>query len=246
VERLLSDFDLAIRDVQARATRRRGRLWLSSVHSVATMILPPAISEFSRDNPHIRIQLRDGNSTQVGLHVRRNEADIGFASRLGDDDPELEFTPLFRDRMGLLAARANPLTRAKNVRWNDLAAYDFIGVTNDTATGVILDRIPNLPSAVSAPRHVVSNNSTLWAMLKLGDGVTAAAALSAIECTKEGLGFRPLSHPVVWRSVYVVARRGRSLTPATQEFLERVKARLRAVCRTNKMIEMLDEGAPSE
>jgi LysR family carnitine catabolism transcriptional activator len=246
VERLLADFDLAIQDVQATATRRRGRIWLSSVHSVATMILPQAIGDFSRDNPSIRIQLRDGNSSQVRLHVRRNEADIGFASRLGDGDPELEYTPLFRDRMGLLAARRNPLVRAKVVRWSDLAGYDFVGLTNDTATGAILDRIPNLPSAVRTPRHEVSNNSTLWAMLKLGSGVTAAAALSAIACAQEGLGFRPLSGPIVWRTVYVVARRSRNLTPATQQFLARVKAQLRAVCKTNRLIEMLDEAPPAE
>jgi LysR family carnitine catabolism transcriptional activator len=240
VQRLLSDFDLAIQDAQATATRRRERVWLSSVHSVATMILPKAIRDFSRDHPSIRLQLRDGNSSQVKLHVRRNEADVGIASRWGDDDPELEFTPLFRDRMGLLAARRNPLFRSKVVRWNDLAGYDFIGLTNDTATGAILDRIPDLPTPISAPRYEVSNNSTLWAMLKLDNGVTAAAALSALECAKEGLNFRPLSDPVVWRTVYIIARRGRAPMPATQELIAHTRTQLRAVCRQNKMIEMLD------
>jgi DNA-binding transcriptional LysR family regulator len=240
VQRLLSDFDLAIQDVQATATRRRGRVWLSSVHSVATMILPQAIREFSRAHPNVRLQLRDGNSSQVKLHVRRNEADVGFASRWGEDDPQLEFTPLFRDRMGLLAERTNPLFRSKVVRWSDLARYDFIGLTNDTATGAILDRIPDLPQPISAPRHEVSNNATLWAMLKLGNGVTAAAALSALECAKDGLDFRPLSEPVVWRTVYIIARRGRALMPATQELIAQTRAQLRAVCRRNRTIEMLD------
>jgi LysR family transcriptional regulator, carnitine catabolism transcriptional activator len=240
-ERLLSDFNLAVQDIQAMATRRHERVWLTSVHSVATTILPHAIRDFSRVNPGIRIQIRDGNSSEVRLHVRRNEVDVGFASRWGDDDPELAFTPFFRDRMGLLAARNNPLFQLKDVKWSNLAGYDFIGLTNDTATGAILDRIPNLSAGIRGPRYEVSNNSTLWAMLKLGNGVTAAAALSALECAKDGLSFRPLSNPIVWRTVYVIARRGRTLTPATQELLAHTKAKLRTICKANKTIEMLDE-----
>jgi DNA-binding transcriptional LysR family regulator len=243
VKRLLSDFNLAIEDIQATATRRRGRVCLSAVHSVATMILPQAMRDFSRQYPKTKIQLRDGNSSQVILHVRRNETDVGFASRPSDAAPELGFVPLFRDRMGVLAARDNALFKLKAISWSDLARQDFIGLTSDTATGAILDQLPNLPPTLVAPRHEVSNNSTLWAMLKLGNGVTASAALSAIECANEGLCFRPLSNPTVWRTVYIIIRRGRDLTPATKELIDHVKTRLRAICRVSKLIEMLDEAA---
>lgn len=238
-QRLLSDFDLAVQDIRAAATRRRGRIGIASVHSVSTKILPLALNDFAHRHPSIKIQIREGNSSDVRMRVRRNEVDFGFASKHEPDDAELAFTPLFRDRLGLLATTDCPLFAESRITWGDLAGYDFVGVTEDTASGAILDQLAGLPASVKRPRYEVSDNSSLLAIVKQGIGITTVAALAAADCERENLTFRRLSHPARWRTVYLVSRRGRTLPATAHELIETVRAGLRTVSRNNDLIELL-------
>jgi LysR family carnitine catabolism transcriptional activator len=227
-ERLVADFDLAIQDVRTAADRRRGRVAIAAVGSVATGIVPSAIREISVAYPTVRVQLRDGNSDDVRLRVRRNEVDVGICSR-SEDEPELSFAPLFEDELGILAKADHPVCRARQpLKWSDLAGFDFIGFSADTATWPLIGQVPNLPASVAAPRYEVSNYSPAWAMLMAGNGITIMAALSAPIGKGTGLRFCRIAEPTLWRSVFVVTRRGRALTPVAAELIEAIRRIIRA------------------
>jgi DNA-binding transcriptional LysR family regulator len=245
-ERLVYDFDLAIGDIRAAAKRRRGRIAIAVVPSVATKLLPEVLVEFSRGNPEIRVQVREGNSSDVRRRVRRNEVDVGFCSQ-GESDAELDFQPLFRDQMGLLMRRGHPLS--KNLRplpWAKIEDHDFIGLTTDTATVPILNQMPKLPGAIATPRFEVSMTSTLWSLVEAGVGVTTVPALSVFGGAGGPLLFRPLCEPVMWRSVYTVTRRGRSTGGAARDLIELVRAKLQAMSAANPLISLLPASAKAE
>jgi LysR family carnitine catabolism transcriptional activator len=238
-ERLVSDFDLAIQDMRAAATRRRGRIGVAAVYSVATKLLPSAISVFSERHPGVRLHLRDGNSSDVLRRVSRNEVDIGYASVDGNEG-ELDAVPLFRDQMGLLLRADHPLCRInRTLRWKDLDGFDFIGLAYGTATRPILDQIPDLPQSVVAPRYEVSNTTTMWAMVELGTGISTVPALSAPTSAQNVFRFRRLTHPVMWRTVCAVTRKGRSLSPAALEFSKLVAEYLGTIFRNDRQVELL-------
>lgn len=217
-ERLLGDFDIAIQDIRATARQRRGRVSIASVHSVATKLLPEVLSRLAEHNPAVHVRVRDGNSSDVRRRVRRNEVDFGIGSKDGDD-AELEFAPFFRDQLGLLLPRDHPLAKGRDVvRWEELEGQVFVGVSSDTATAPLLSGIPNLPNSIQSPRYEVSTNSTLWALMESGLGVTTTPALSAPE-PGGTLRFCQLEEPTVWRTVYAIKRRGRALTPAAEELI---------------------------
>lgn len=224
-ERLIGDFDLAMQDLRAMAHRRRGLLGLASVPSVATRILPHVIKAFSKTNPHVRVKLREGNSSDVRRDVLSNDVELGFASK-DTEEPDLEFKLLFRDQLGLLVRKDHPLARARqSLTWHALSEFEFVGLTSDTATAPLLDQIPDLPSSIRLPHYEVSTTSTLWALLENGIGITTTPALSAPE-KGSSLRFCPLTQPVVWRSVYVISRRGRSLTGAARKVVSMVRLAL--------------------
>lgn len=234
-ERLVQDFDFTFKDIMAAATRRRGRIGIAMVHSVATKVLPNVLTEFSAANPGIRTRLREGNSADVRQRVRLNEVDIGFGSK-DADEPELEFEFLFRDKLCLLMRNDHPLARRQgSIMWSDLEEYDIIGVTEDTSTRSILSQIPDLPASVRAPRFEVSMNSMLASLLSAGLGVTTASSLSLFGETGK-LVYRPLTEPVMWRSVYIVTRKGRSYLPAASELITLVRRRLEYMADQNSLI----------
>lgn len=236
-ERLLYDFDAAIEDVQATAKSRRLRIGIAAVQSVATKLLPHVIRDFCGAHPDIRFHLRDGNSSDVRRRVRRNEVDIGFGS-MTDHEPELEFVPLFRDQLGLIARADHPLFQTNRpLIWKDLDQFDFIGLAADTATKPILEAIADLPHSVVSPQFEVSNNTTLWAMLEVGYGITTTPALSALGSEQDRLIFRPLSKPVMWRTVHTIVKRGRSLSEVSNELLAAVRTRLIKFAQESDLIE---------
>jgi LysR family carnitine catabolism transcriptional activator len=98
-ERLVADFDVAMQDVHAAAARRRGLLGIASVQSLTIKVLPQAFRIFGKARPLVRVSIWEGNSAEVRLRVRRNEVDVGFGSKGGDNN-DLEFIPLFRDLIG--------------------------------------------------------------------------------------------------------------------------------------------------
>lgn len=228
--RLIGDFDLAVQDLRAMASRRRGSLGLASVPSIATRILPDVMKTFAQTNPRVRIKLREGNSSDVRRHVLSNDVDLGFGSK-ETDEPDLDFKLLFRDQLGLLVRKDHPLARARQpLTWQALAEFDFVGLTSDTATAPLLDEIPNLPSTIRFPHYEVSTNSTLWALLENGIGITTTPALSSPQ-ENSPLRFCALTQPTVWRSVHIISRRGRSLSTASRKVIALVRQALRERCK---------------
>jgi LysR family carnitine catabolism transcriptional activator len=238
-ERLVGDFDIVIQDVQQSATRRRHRMSVALVHAMATRVIPEVLPKFMKAYPEIRAQFREGNSSDVRQRVRKNEVDFGFCSK-EDDDVELNFQPLFRDRIGLLMRRGHPLANShKPLSWSQVTGDDFIGLTSDTATGPLLTQVEDLPQPIRKPRFEVSMVSTQWSMLEAGIGISTIPAMATFGGTNSSLMFRPLVEPEMWRTVFTVTRRGRSTTRTGIEFIQLTRTRIASMAKATPLIELL-------
>jgi DNA-binding transcriptional LysR family regulator len=221
-ERLLQDFDAAIMDLRAVADRRRGRISVAAVPSVASRLLPAAISKFAAAFPGITIQLHDGNSSDVQRRVRRSEVDFGFAS-IETDDPDLDRTPLFQDTLGVICKAGHPLTRKRHpLRWSDLAGYPFLGLGHDTGIQPLLAGVPDLPHELISPQYQISHSITYHAMLEAGVGITVLPQIAIPPIYEKALRFIPLTEPTVTRQICLLQRRGRSLSRAAETIREEI------------------------
>jgi DNA-binding transcriptional LysR family regulator len=71
--------------------------------------------------------------------------------------------------------------------------------------------------------------STALSMVHAGLGVALCIPYAAPLVTLYGLAMMPLSQPEVRRSFEVFTRRGRSLSPLAQAFLDEIGPRIRAM-----------------
>lgn len=236
-ERLVFDFDLAIEDIKATATRRRGRIGVAHVPSIASAVIPNVLQRFTRDYPEVHMQLRDGNSPEVRRAVRRSEVDIGICGKGTEEDAELDFQPLFTDQMGVVMRRDHPLAGGKRpLSWAKLDSHDIIGLTSDTGLAATLAQVSDFPLRTATPKFEVSMSSTLWSIIEAGLGVATMPAMLAFGKTGSDLVFRAGCDPVVWRSVFVVVRRSRTPTPMMREFLALVRERVAALAAADHYI----------
>jgi DNA-binding transcriptional LysR family regulator len=221
-ERLIAELDEALRRLAGPPEGSRRQLRIAAVHSMAVKILPHAISRFVSDGSDHDVVLHDYNSPNVRRRVKWNEADLGFASASANE-PDLDFHPVLRDRIGVLAHVEHELfTKAGEVRWADLAPYDFVRLRGDFV-GDMIAQVPYAPANVRDTNLEVTYNTLLWAMLRDSTKVSAVPALFAPDASATQLGFRPLAEPIAWRNVFAVTAKGHPVSEAVHEIIALVQ-----------------------
>ena len=237
-ERLVHDFDTAISDIRAVAQRERGRVEVAALTSVATVALPEVVRQFTAAYPGISVHLREDNSSGVQRRVRSNQVDFGLGG-MWERDPELEFAPLARDTFGLVCRADHPLARGDSaLPWDPLKGFPFLGLAADTGIRPVLERNPSALEVIASPKYELSNVTTVGAMVMAGLGITVLPSLAVAGIYREGMVFRRLKTPTLKRTLYLITRKRRSLSPAASSLRDIVVGHLPEVVRA------CEEGTP--
>mgnify|MGYP000052318417 CR=1 FL=1 len=215
-ERLLEDVESAVADIRDLAERRRGRVGVATLPSVAARLMPRVVTAFRETYPGVSVHLHDSNARGVQELVRRKEVDFGLGS-VWEPDHDLTFETVLRDPFHVVFRHDHPLAQDEGaVRWPELAGHEIVGLGADTGIRPLLQRVETLPENVRHPRVEVSNTPTLEGMLVSGLGITVLPRLAVPSRGEGTLISRPMIDPELTRDLCVISRSGRSLTPAAQ------------------------------
>jgi DNA-binding transcriptional LysR family regulator len=151
--------------------------------------------------------------------ILRGKADFGL-NYIGSQDKQLDFQPLKRECFVLACLKGHPLARKRKVHWSELAGHDNMYVTKASANRLLLDGAlsaqPVRPRWFYEAQHV----STLVDFVEAGLGIAAVPEL-AMPCGEHPtLVSVPLVEPVVTRTIGLIRRAGRSLSPAAQHLYD--------------------------
>jgi DNA-binding transcriptional LysR family regulator len=225
-KRLIEDFDNAITSLCCSAERRSGVVNIAVLPSIAIKLLPRIIENFKQSNPDIKVQLRDDNARGVHRQVRRNEADFGLSNRW-EDHPDLEFTPLFRDRVGVVCLPSHPLAQKTGpVSWDKIKDHPFVTMSQDTGVNVLLNNTQGLPDSVYSPEYEVLTMAALAGIVEAGLAITALPAIAVPRMTDSPLVFRELINPVIERQIYIITRKNQQLSKAAHVMRDLLTAAL--------------------
>ncbi|MFM0272327.1 LysR family transcriptional regulator [Paraburkholderia nemoris] len=229
--RLLQDFDGSISEMRALGKRERGRVGVAAVPSVMALLLSEASAEFIDKFPGIDLYLREDNSEGVQQRILSGDVDFGICSPW-EPDAQLSVEPLFEDTYGVVTAPDHPFARqTKEIAWDQLEHYRIIGFSADLGMQHQLSQTPGLSQQVREPRYRVSNTSTIATLLIRGEGVSVMSALAAQRAPLDSLTFRLLKGPTLSRTVGLLTRSGRSLSPAASAMVAELRKALPALDR---------------
>jgi LysR family transcriptional regulator, cys regulon transcriptional activator len=96
VERLLQDAENLRRAGQDFAAKDRGTLTIAATHSQARYALPAAVKEFSASHLQVALHLHQGSPKQIAEWLLSGDADIGVATAVLADYPELTALPCYQ------------------------------------------------------------------------------------------------------------------------------------------------------
>jgi DNA-binding transcriptional LysR family regulator len=228
-ERLLSDFDTALSDLQAVAEYQHGQVGIAASPSTIARLLPPVVQAYRHHHANIGILLRDDSAAGIEQHVLANDVDFGVGGN-HSDQPDLSYTPILRDRFGVVFCKGHrfempesePLADA-SIPWQALEHEELLMLSTDTGIRAQLSQTPAghaIRLGLDHPSIEVSNPAGLAALVEAGIGLSVLPALAAGTRSFEHLAFRPLSNPAIYRDLFIIRRRGRSLSPAAHAMLQ--------------------------
>jgi DNA-binding transcriptional LysR family regulator len=220
--RLLDDFSAALFNLGEHAARRRGRVTLAALPSLAAGWLPGVLAQFRAEFPGVEVSLADELSESCVERVRSGRADFSLAA-VRASAPELRTLPFCSDRFHLVCPIDHPLARRRRPSLADLAGEPFIH----------LARSSSVRQHIEAAMHPAQMNrvmeleqlSTVAGMVRAGLGITVVPSLTLFHFKHADLAIRPLQAPGLKRDIFVIRRGDRSLSSAAQALLEFLVAR---------------------
>jgi LysR family transcriptional regulator, carnitine catabolism transcriptional activator len=215
VRHLLRQFDAVIGDVKEVAARKKGRVTIACLPSVASRLMPRVVATNERLYPGIRVVIRDMNMRGVIASVAAGEVDLGIGGAVPDDGG-LESVMLARDYVHALVPITSPLARRRTLRWSDLAGEPFVAMTPDNGLRELIDHAAEMQGVKLNIVAEVSNLGTLNGMLEEGIGVSALPGLVLPRNDQAFIRHRLLTEPKVQRTIRMFWRGSVGLSPAAQ------------------------------
>ncbi|MCJ0765235.1 LysR family transcriptional regulator [Variovorax terrae] len=211
--RLLDDMDHILDDLTEHVERRKGRVSLAALPSLAAGWLPGVFAEFRRLYPGIEISLTDTLSDQCLDLVRLGKVDFALAAG-GTNTAELATRMLCSDEFHLVCRKDNALARQKTLRPKDLLNHPFVHLARSSSVRQHLDALlhPLQMNTVLEVEHL----ATVMGMVQNGVGISVVPALTLFHFQHPNLMTRPLDVPGLTRKIYLVSRADRSLSVAAQ------------------------------
>lgn len=211
--RVLDEFEHALAGMQDHAARRRGRVSIALLPSLAAGWLPQVLAQFQAVHPGIELRVADVLSEPCIERVRRGEADFALAATRAET-PELQAEPFCSDDFHLVCPEDHALARAREVRPRDVAAWPFIHLSRTSSVRQYLDAATH-PQAMQSVMEV-DQLATVMGMVRAGIGISVVPRLTLFHFQAQGIVTRRLAWPGLQRHIYLVRPRDRSLSVAAQ------------------------------
>jgi DNA-binding transcriptional LysR family regulator len=218
VRHLLRQFESVMDDVKEVAARKRGKVAIACLPSVASRLMPRVVAVNDKLYPGIRVVIRDMNMRGILAAVTAGEADIGIGSAPAEDSG-LESVVLARDYFHGLVPITSPLARRRTLKWSDLANLPFVAMTLDNGVRELIDAATGEQGIKLNIVAEVSNIATLNGMLEEGIGVSALPGLVLPRNDQSFIRHRILTEPKVQRVIRLFWRGNVGLSPPAQAFV---------------------------
>jgi DNA-binding transcriptional LysR family regulator len=101
-----------------------GRLAIGAAPAVSTYVLPPLLKRYSQGFPRVSVSVRTGHSEEILELVLREQVTLGLVRAL--QHPDIISTPLYEDRLVLVAQPEHRFAASGRIRMEELAGEQLV------------------------------------------------------------------------------------------------------------------------
>jgi LysR family cys regulon transcriptional activator len=225
-ERILAEAENLKRAGEEFANQKLGTLTIATTHTQARYALPQAVAAFKKRYPKVRLELHQGNPTQICGMVLAGEADFAIATESIDAYPELVSLPCYQWNRSVVVPPGHPLLQAKPLTLEAIAKHPI--VTYDTAFAGRSKINKAFEKRGLVPNVVLTalDSDVIKTYVELGLGVGILASMGFDPKRDRGLQAIDASHLFESSTTRLGIRRGAWLRGYAYEFIELFAPRL--------------------
>lgn len=153
------------------ATGARGEVRIYSGASGLVGQLPEDLKQFVTENPLVKLQVKERHSAEVVRAVSEGQADIGIYAPSVAAPGELDIYPYQLIELVVITSPRHPLAQRRSVGLAEAAAHDFIGLSGDSALGVLLARVAAEQRIKLNPKLEVVGHEPMRRLVQAGIGI---------------------------------------------------------------------------
>jgi LysR family carnitine catabolism transcriptional activator len=218
---LIAEIESAFDNMADHVARRRGRVSIAALPSLAARALPAVIAQYRRLYPGVSVTLHDALSDQCLALLRERKADLVLTAP-GADFVEFESRTLCSDPFYLVCRRDHPLAKKRRLRAGDLAGHDIIHLAKASSVRQHVDILLRDVAAVHSGFEV-EHLATVAGLVEQGLGVSLVPELTLFQFRQLDLVAVPLQAHEQTRPILIVQRKGQTLSIAAQAMVELIE-----------------------
>ena len=211
--RLIDELDATLRELRDIGEQHRGRVVMACVPAVARSLMPKCVVYCANKWPSISLSIDDSAASEVIRKVARGEVEFGIASgEIGSAD--LLVQPLMDDPFRLVCRRDDPLAAKHSLRWTQLTGRRLVMLDNTSGSRQVIEAALSSTGTQVEVFLELAQPSSVLGMVESGVGIAIVPQLAAPRSDDAVLATLRLVRPVVNRTILLLRRRDRSLSPA--------------------------------
>ncbi len=208
----LNDVYTYFKDISAG---ERGTVTFSALPSVAFVIGANTMGAMRTRFPGIKIRQIEDQQDNIVQRVLEREVDFGF----GMSPPahaDLSFEPMLKDELVVVLPQHHPYAAQRRLRWQQLVDSPLILLPPSSGARQLVEARLTLLNQTREPIHEVINMVTAISMVRAGFGLTVQPRLALHSLKMQGLVFRRIAKPAPERTLGLITRLDRPLSPAAE------------------------------
>ena len=203
-----------------------GSLFIGAGPYAGTELIAPAIARFSREFPGISVEVHVGDWRKLpGLWLQEDSDFLLVETSELADSQDFEVTRLCRHQGFFICRQNHPLLENECINIHDLASFPIMGpalpkrLTDKFSNLFFPDRETDLPP-VNVQKYTCNDLGTIKATLLDSDAIGIGTfGIVASELKNGSIKTLPFRIPGLTTDHHIVTRKGISLSPSTQAFI---------------------------
>ncbi|MBL8338300.1 MAG: LysR family transcriptional regulator [Rhodoferax sp.] len=214
--RIAAEMRATLAEVQGRVGLSSGRVQIAAPPSLSSWWLPRRMARFRADHPGIALRLADVVSDRCLDMLRSGEVDIGINAQSGNP-LEFDAVRLFQEGSWVVCPSDDALAGQSHVTLRQLRHRKFIQTARSGSVYQYLRHLVEHADFEDTGLEV-THLSTLGGLVRAGFGVSIVPEHAVGICLQKGVTAVPLQAEGTTRSIYLIRRRGHSLSSAADVF----------------------------
>lgn len=221
---LVSEIESAFDDMSDYVARRRGRVAVAALPSLAANGLPAVIAEYRKLYPGVSVSLYDALSDQCLSLLRQGKVDLVLTAP-GSNFNEFESKTLCSDPFYVVCRRDHPLAKKRIVPVDRLAGCEIIHLVKSSSVRQHVDNLLRDAQTIHSGFEV-EHLATVAGLVKQGLGITLVPELTLFQFRQLDLVAIPLESQGLMRPILIAKRKDQGLSIAAQAMLELIEKRI--------------------